>query len=187
MPTPNARVNRPVLYEIECGSQSLFFRSADTAIGIYKEWVSHAINTKDTCDITLYALLSPTPSRVYSVTQLAMLLNGGWEMAKMQHYSINDGTVVNVFIGKRAHRYEYGKYKYRKSRRMNHDLGNAFSLFCQDKNLVELAIRSPNFGVFVGALSLENQTEEIKTIRRHARQIYNMCHKRGAYCESRRR
>jgi hypothetical protein len=183
MPIHNARVNRPVLYEIEYGSESLFIRSSETAIAIYKEWVSHAINSKDTCDLTLYALLSPTPSKVYTVTQITLLLNGGWDSAKMQHYSIVNGDIVDVYIGNRAHRYEYGRYKYRKTRRMNLQIGEAFTFFCQDKNLVELAIRSPNYGVFSGALTLEPQTEAMLKIRRHARQLYNMCHKRGRYIE----
>ena len=184
MPEPSARVNRPVLYELEYGSDSLYVRSCETAIAIYKEWVANAINRKVTCSLTLYAVLSPTPAKVYSATQLSLLLNGGWESAKMQHYSIKDGDVIDVYIGKRAYRYEYGHYKYRKTRRMNKDFAEVFTLFCSDKNLVELCIRSPNYGIFYGALTLENQTDEMQKIKRHSRQLYNLCNRSGKYIES---
>jgi len=184
MPLPTARVNRPVLYELEYGSESLYIRSSETAIAIYKEWVAHAIKAKSTCSLTLYALLSPTPSKVYTVTQISTLLNGGWDSAKMQHYSIKNGEVVDVYIGKRAYRYEYGHYKYRKTRRMNVELAEVFTLFCGDKNLVELCIRSPNYGIFYGALTLENQTDEMQRIKKYSRHLYNMCNRRGRYLES---
>lgn len=184
MSRSTAKANRPVLYELEYGPNSLYIRSSETAIAIYKEWVAQAITRKATCKLTLYALLSPTTAKMYSTTQLSLLLNGGWESAKMQHYTIQDGNVVDFYIGKRAYRYEYGYYKYRKTRRMNKDFAEVFSLFCSDKSLVESCIRSPNYGIFYGALTLENQTDEMQRIKKYSRQLYNLCNRTGKYIES---
>jgi hypothetical protein len=184
MARPSPKANRPVLYELEYGPNSLYIRSSEIAIAIYKEWVAQAISRKATCKLTLYALLSPTTSRVHTTTHIALLLNGGWESAKMQHYTIEDGEVLDVYIGKRAYRYEYGHYKYRKTRRMNKDFAEVFSLFCSDKSLVESCIRSPNYGIFYGALTLENQTDEMQRIKKYSRQLYNLCNRAGKYIES---
>ena len=184
MARPAPRPNRPVLYELEYVPNSLYIRSSEIALAIYKEWVAQAIKRKATCKLTLYALLSPTTSRVHTTTHIALLLNGGWESAKMQHYTIQDGEVLDFYIGKRAYRYEYGHYKFRKTRRMNKDFAEVFSLFCSDKNLVESCIRSPNYGIFYGALTLENQTDEMQRIKKYSRQLYNLCNRSGKYIES---